>query len=253
MGPFKIDEILSKTNAKLEGRAQTVNLYDLKPYSLIEKNEDVHFEESAESNEENNENTCATSTHSAPTAPLPNEDPDLVELEVEIPEHIFYIPVSSAWQTEKTSFLDLPLMQEHSFQDPFQFPITQPPTECEPIEKDGNCLFRALSFFVTGSQDFHIFLRETICNFLESNFELMDLEPNYVASSKMRSSSTWGTDMEIFAAASLLNTRIFVYTEFGPSWKWLLHSPLNSNVDNNSPALYINHARKNHYEPAIFL
>ena len=60
---------------------------------------------------------------------------------------------------------------------------------------------------------------------------------DYLATSNMRSSGVWGTDIEIFAAASLFSVDIYVYSQFGNNYKWskcsqsmLDRLPLSSNM-----------------------
>ena len=42
----------------------------------------------------------------------------------------------------------------------------------------------------------------------------------YLAKTNMRSSGVWETDNEIFAAASLFNVDIYVYSQCGNIYKW---------------------------------
>ena len=42
--------------------------------------------------------------------------------------------------------------------------------------------------------------------------------------SRMQSLGVWATEVEIIAAASLLNATIYVYAQCGDSYKWLKHS-----------------------------
>ena len=50
----------------------------------------------------------------------------------------------------------------------------------------------------------------------------------------MTRNGVWGTDIEIFSAASLLSTDIFVYTQFGETHKWLKFS--RTMIDGKKPA-----------------
>ena len=42
--------------------------------------------------------------------------------------------------------------------------------------------------------------------------------------SRMQSLGVWASEVEIIAAASLLNANIYVYAQCGDSYKWLKHS-----------------------------
>ena len=42
--------------------------------------------------------------------------------------------------------------------------------------------------------------------------------------SRMQTLGTWATELEVIAAASLLNTTIYIYVKCGETFKWLKHS-----------------------------
>ena len=83
------------------------------------------------------------------------------------------------------------------------------------IVGDGNCLFRAVTYEVTLSEEHHPFFRSTACNVLrdkrfKASFESThipnDLSANaYIKQSKMEKLGTWGTDIEIIALATVLD------------------------------------------------
>ena len=60
----------------------------------------------------------------------------------------------------------------------------------------------------------------------------------------------FGEQTEIFSAASLLSTDIFVYTQFGETHKWLKFS--RTMIDGKKPAnscsIYLNHSNRIHYD-----
>ena len=56
---------------------------------------------------------------------------------------------------------------------------------------------------------------------------------SYLANSQMARNGVWGTDIEMFSAASLLSTDIFVYTQFGYTCQWLKFSRIM--IDGNKP------------------
>lgn len=76
---------------------------------------------------------------------------------------------------------------------------------------------------------------------------------NYLHKSQMRSSGTWGTDIEIFAAASLLSTDIFVYTNVHNVYRWKLFSKkmLEGSLPENDSAIYIEHVNGVHYDVVL--
>lgn len=100
--------------------------------------------------------------------------------------------------------------------------------------RDGNCLFRAFSFLITGSESQHREVRSAILNHMLQNNDLF-LLGNYVGVSDNHNSiaqyisttgmniGAWGTTVEILALSHLLRTRILSYTI--PACTWQLHVP----------------------------
>ena len=148
------------------------------------------------------------------------------------------------------SLVDLPLISKHSFEMPKK-PLTTP-TKFYYIQGDGNCLFRALSYAVTGRQVYHASLRHKIVNHMREIENL--LQPHigmslidYLNSSRMaiKNDKVWGTDIEILAACSLLKTDIYTYNKVGDVYKW---NKLNGSAPENDCAIYINHTNGVHYD-----
>ena len=91
-----------------------------------------------------------------------------------------------------------------------------------PIVVDGNCLFRALSAILTGSQDRYSKISAGICRFmvtegasfvsryLETKFEKLTTPSDYLKNFQMHSDNIWGTDVEIITFSKMLNVDIFV-------------------------------------------
>jgi len=113
--------------------------------------------------------------------------------------------------------------------------------------------FGALSYVITGSESYKRKIRERICDHLVQNSAILssNLDPryvdvlNYLQLSKMRNSRVWSTEVEIFAAASLFQTCIFVYTRHGTEWKWLEHVPMQKE---STRSVYLYHRWGNHYD-----
>ena len=83
------------------------------------------------------------------------------------------------------------------------------------IEVDGNCLFRAISYEVTLSQDHHGSFHMSACGILQtdlyqSQFESRHLNnmnvSEYLTTTQMEISGTWGTEVEVIALSTLLQT-----------------------------------------------
>ena len=75
----------------------------------------------------------------------------------------------------------------------------------------------------------------------------------YLTRSSMENDTVWGTDVEIFAASSLLKTDIYVHTKVGNNFKWLLFSKrmLNGSLPKNQCAIYIKHVNGVHYDVVL--
>ena len=97
------------------------------------------------------------------------------------------------------------------------------PSSTRRIVPDGNCFFRALSFTLTGSQEYHeVRLLVTTCmidnsahpqlSCLIDDDETMNI---YIEQLKMQLLGTWATEIEIISSVLLLQTTIYVYGPCG--------------------------------------
>lgn len=102
------------------------------------------------------------------------------------------------------------------------FKNTSEPLDVKIIEGDGNCLFRALSFVITGEEAQHAIVRSLICDYVAST--------ENIKVDKMREDKVWGTTTEIFAAANMFSINIFTWAKFGASETWHKHRPKGENV-----------------------
>jgi len=100
-----------------------------------------------------------------------------------------------------------------------------------------------------------------ICDYLDANAapyckkKAIDIDAfkNYVAG--MRTLKTWGTEIEIIAAASLLKSSIYVFTDHGKK-KWVEYKPCKPNgvlLDKSqcSPKGVFMVASSNHFQPVL--
>lgn len=101
-----------------------------------------------------------------------------------------------------------------------------------PILGDGNCLFRALSYLIFWEEDYHQQIRKLLIDFIVLNRDIFSkyckehtLE-QHVAHIKY--DATWGTDIEIRAAAAYLQRPIYVCTQRSQSleYYWDYFAPL---------------------------
>ena len=78
--------------------------------------------------------------------------------------------------------------------------------------------FLALSYAVTGRQIYYTQVRAQIINHMNS---LLD---SYLVNGQMAREKVRVKDIEISSAASLLSTDLFVYTQFGDTYKWQMEN-----------------------------
>ena len=165
---------------------------------------------------------------------------------------LMFTPCDEGSQTFLCSVTNLPLVVKHCLK------ISKPlgtPSELIQTSADGNCLFRALSYVITGRQVYHSQMRARIVNHMKhiENFLLPHINSSldsYLANSQMARNGVWGTEIEILSAASLLSTDIFVYTQFGDVGKWLKFSRtmIDGKKPENSCSIYLNHSNAIHYD-----
>ena len=112
-----------------------------------------------------------------------------------------------------------------------------PPSRGKDIAGDGNCLFRALCYAITGSETDHSTIRFLICQHIRLNNTYVGMNGlEYLNQSKMEQLFIPGTDVELMAAADMLSTDIYVFHRWGTQGrKWLRYS----NDDRIGPAIYL--------------
>ena len=79
------------------------------------------------------------------------------------------------------------------------------PCTTHSVKGDGNCLFRTLSFIITGSEEQHTLVREAILHhmlqiahfMLSHHIIIHSSVSKYIQHTCMDQDGTWGTDIEI--------------------------------------------------------
>ena len=138
------------------------------------------------------------------------------------------------------------------------------------MKADGNCMFRALSFYFFGSENPHSKLRLLLVKFIALNsgcFSALVFTGSlneHIAS--MKYSGKWGTQVELQAAASLAQIPIYVLTKGSTEvaeYKLIMYKPhlianlkfpdqdLHFLFDNILNHLEICHTNGNHYDCVI--
>ena len=149
-----------------------------------------------------------------------------------------YFPVDEAWQREACRLLNLrfiqPFQRESGGPDVI---LTLPDESCmRRIRGDGNCLFRAMSFIITGSDSQHYEIRSSIIAHMLSIPELLtgrgadghhnyltyyhggyNSVEDYLTRTSMASVGEWGTDFEMCLLAHMLDTVVYSY-KAGQFW-----------------------------------
>ena len=92
------------------------------------------------------------------------------------------------------------------------------PSKLIQIVGNGNCLFRTLSYAVTGGQIDYTRVRAQIINHMNSSLD------SYLVSGQMTRKKITVRGIEILSASSLLSTDIFLYTRFGDTHKWQIEN-----------------------------
>ena len=92
------------------------------------------------------------------------------------------------------------------------------PSKLIQIRGNGNCLFRALSYAVTGRQIYYTRVRAQIINHMNSSLD------SYLVNGQMARNIVRVKGIEILSASPLLSTDIFVYTRFGDTHKWQIEN-----------------------------
>ncbi|XP_062618787.1 uncharacterized protein LOC134280394 [Saccostrea cucullata] len=175
----------------------------------------------------------------------------------EKPRTLTYSPITKSWAAQKREEQKLTLQNDHHLYDNTSSTKLGHPSKLQPTSPNGNCFFNALSFILTGTEKFHSQIRANVCDFISTHSaDLQEFLPNtcqgdgkkYLNDSSMRVIGTWASETEIFAAAYMLNTEIYVYTKYGWQWKWLRHSPPEPA---NTLGIYLYHHNLNHYEVVL--
>ena len=148
--------------------------------------------------------------------------------------------------------------------------------ECSPckykkIAGDGNCLFSSLCYWITGSVDDQATVRNILVKNMIGKYRdvcysyIKNKYPvtvsgfrstiDYVNKIRMRRDKIWGTDTELFCAALILQTDIWVYS-VANNWEIFSGSGksigevIQSPPSNYLGSIYI-HYTGNHYEPIL--
>lgn len=122
--------------------------------------------------------------------------------------------------------------------------------------EDGNCLFRAYSYLLTGSEAKHDVIRDRVCDYISDPTNWMKLHSyiedhnngeQYILRNKMNLCGTWGTEVELFAFAQLTGKDIVVYTLD----HWLHYCSSGTMQHTSRNAFYLDNSMGNHYDAVL--
>ena len=101
---------------------------------------------------------------------------------------------------------------------------------------DSNCLFRSLSKALLGTEKYHYRIRTRLLGFVyaNSNIFMSHIQQRCQSQVEVREyclsmdrSGVWGTEIEILAAATLLQAPLYTYTQTNSnSYRWLRYLPM---------------------------
>lgn len=115
-------------------------------------------------------------------------------------------------------------------------------------------VFKAISFILTQTQDYHEVIRSAVCHHLLQNqlrFKPFlrhdeDSVENHILNTRMNENGTWSTEIEILGISHLLKTDIYTYSDN----RWVLFSGrmVHPDIDiENLGSIYLHHKDQNHY------
>ena len=163
--------------------------------------------------------------------------------------------VDAAWQHNACDTLGLQFRRSNGIQRGAPTVPLTPPRITKRITGDGNCLFRSLSYIITGGQDQHMALRTAIVNHMVDIAHLLlgghisqqfDSVQSYIAHTNMDQDSAWGTDIEMLTLAHLLHTTIYSYDTQCDRWSRYRPQDVErtlSDTDVSRTSMYIRHGR----------
>ena len=91
---------------------------------------------------------------------------------------------------------------------------------------DHNCYFRAISFAILGSEEYHENVRNTLCNFIslfnDQLFPFLSEGEGYLESTEMQKSGTWATETKILVTAKMFRKDVYTWYK-GQWWRYLYY------------------------------
>ena len=122
------------------------------------------------------------------------------------------------------------------------------------VKGDRNCYFRVVSFYLSGSKNYHKEIRKTICdyiNFFPGRLSALIQDKNeqanryqYTHRTKMNKLGTWATKVKILAMAKCLKRDIIMLH----NGQWQRYSYINTEPDD---AIYLDNITGRHFDTTL--
>ena len=193
-------------------------------------------------------------------------DPILIgEIREKEADQLSYLPVGQSWCAATCSKLGFHQVTDAGVNEASThygktFHWKTEPTKTQAIVGDGNCLFRAVSKAISGSEDNHKELRHlTVMHIMEMNnndfkqFTGKDAE-TYLKESNMNEPGVWATDIEIHVLARLLQVPIFVFLKVAERGNWVPHynqSKTDYPITHHGESIYLLNNGNQHFELVV--
>ncbi|XP_050432653.1 uncharacterized protein LOC126840762 [Adelges cooleyi] len=160
----------------------------------------------------------------------------------------YFNPVEPVWQFDTCRQFNLELYRYFQFNQVVK--VLNTPSRWVEVTADVNCLYRALSLWMTGTEEYHPTLRQLILHKVKNDkrIKFMLGQKNYDAHLEWTEKHFWATEVEIAAATLLLNTSIYLYSHRKGSWG--LFNQNQTSKDSPTQAdkcIYLQHTTGIHY------
>uniref|UniRef100_A0A1X7SMN6 OTU domain-containing protein n=1 Tax=Amphimedon queenslandica TaxID=400682 RepID=A0A1X7SMN6_AMPQE len=139
------------------------------------------------------------------------------------------------------------------------------------IVGDGACFYRTISKAITGTEDNHFAVRMSLINFMLDpakvlafgrlvragiyyDTDALKAVRSHINRHKLYLETSWSTEYEVFAAATMFQVKIMVFSEYSNYRDWHTYVPRFTNETCMTPMkvmLYLYHINCNHYDLVI--
>ena len=122
----------------------------------------------------------------------------------------------------------------------------------------GSCYFKAICYQLMGTEVKHDIIRTQVCEYISDPDNWTKLQTyiegypdgeSYVRGSEMRLSTTWASEVEIFATAQLTGKDVHVFNRGA----WQRHHASGSSKKPSKHAFYLSNPDNDHFNPVIFM